>query len=102
MIELSSAQAFFWLCFGVGIFSVAAFLSWCLFEVARLLRQSNEVVEHARNVIAGIEEDFNDLKERFGTVIGNIAGMAKGASKISGMIDDFREERPKRRTRKKS
>lgn len=73
-----------------------------MFEVARLLRQSNEVVEHARNVIAGIEEDFNDLKERFGTVIGNIAGMAKGASKISGMIDDFREERPKRRTRKKS
>jgi hypothetical protein len=101
MIDLQSAQAFFWLSFGVGIFLVAAFLSWCLFEVARLIRQSNDVVFHFREVLAGIEEDMNDLKERFGAVIGNVVGMAKGASKISGFIDDFRPE-GKKRTKKKS
>jgi len=100
MIELSSAQAFFWICFGAGIFLVAAFLSWCLFEVARLIRQSNEVVMHVRDVVAGIEEDFEQLKDKFGTVIGNVAGMAKGASKISGLIDEFKPERPKKKKRK--
>ena len=102
MIDLASAQAFFWLCFGLGIFLVASFLSWCLFEVVRLLRQSNEVVEHVRNVVADIEEDFNELKEKFGTVIGNVAGVAKGASKITGLIEDLAPEKKKRKRSKKS
>ncbi|MBU2566504.1 hypothetical protein KKG46_03000 [Patescibacteria group bacterium] len=99
MIDLPSAQAFFWLCFGVGILLVASFLSWCLFEVVRLLRQSNEITLHVRDVVAGIEEDLEGLKERFGTVIGNVAGLAKGASKISGLIDEFK---PAKKTRKRT
>jgi len=102
MIDLPSAQAFFWLCLGAGIFLVAAFLSWILFEVARLVRQSNEVVLHVRDIVAGIEEDFGELKDKFGTVIGNVVGMAKGAGKISGLIDEFRPEASKKKTRKKS
>lgn len=65
-----------------------------------MIRQSNEVVSHVREVVAGIEEDFNELKDKFGTVIGNVAGMAKGASKISGLIEEFKPEKTKKRTKK--
>lgn len=102
MIELSTAQAYFWLCFGTGLFIVLALFGWVLFEIARLVRQSNDVVLHVRDILAEIEEDFANLKEKFGTVIGNVAGMAKGASKISGLIDEFKEEKPKRKRTKKS
>jgi hypothetical protein len=100
MIELSSAQAYFWLCFGTGLFIVLALMGWVLFEVARLVRQSNDVVLHVRDILAEIEEDFTNLKEKFGTVIGNFAGMAKGASKITGLIDEFKPEKKTSRKKK--
>ena len=101
MIDLQTAQAFFWLCFGTGLFIVLVLLGWVLFEVARLVRQGNDVLLHVRDLVAEIEEDFANLKAKFGTVIGNVAGMAKGASKISGFIDEFRPE-GKKKTRRKS
>ncbi|MDF1497413.1 MAG: hypothetical protein P1P90_05135 [Patescibacteria group bacterium] len=101
MIDLQTAQAFFWLCFGTGLFIVLVLLGWVLFEVARLVRQGNDVLLHVRDIVAEIEEDIANLKEKFGTVIGNVAGMAKGASKISGLMDEFRTE-GKKKTRSKS
>ncbi len=101
MIDLQTAQAFFWLCFGTGLFIVLVLLGWVLFEVARLVRQSNDVVLHVRDIVASIEEDIEELKDKFGAVIGNVVGMAKGASKISGLIDEFKPE-GKKRTKKKS
>jgi hypothetical protein len=101
MIELASAQAYFWLCFGTGLFIVLALLGWILFEVARLVRQSNDVLLHVREIVETIEEDFTDMKDKFGTVIGNFAGMAKGASKITGLIDEFKPEKTKRKAKKK-
>jgi hypothetical protein len=100
MIDLQTAQAFFWLCFGTGLFIVLVLMGWVLFEVARLVRQSNDVVLHVRDIVADIEEDFVNLKAKFGTVIGNVAGMAKGASKISGLIDEFKGETKKKIKRK--
>ena len=94
MIDLPSAQTFFWLCLGTSIFAVSAFICWVLFEVARMVRQGNEVVEHTRNVVAGIEEDFNRLKERFGIVLGDLAGMAKGVKAISALVGERDTERP--------
>jgi len=82
------------------LFIVLVLLGWVLFEVARLVRQSNDVVLHVRDIVAEIEEDFVNLKEKFGTAIGNVVGMAKGASKITGLIDEFRPE-PKRKTKRK-
>lgn len=103
-MDLQSSQAFFWLCFGVSIFGVAAFLCWVLYETARLLRQSNEIVEHARNVIAGIEQDFLDLKEKLGSVIGTLAGMVNSVKAITSFVNQEKEKttehHPKKRFNK--
>ena len=101
MIDLQTAQAFFWLCFGTGLFIGLGLLGWVLFEIARLVTQRNDVLLHIRDIVAEIEEDFANLKAKFGTVIGNVAGMAKGASKITGLIDEFRPEKNTKRAKRK-
>ncbi|GEM_PF-1384672 len=100
MIDLQTAQAFFWLCFGTGLFIVLILMGWVLFEIARLVRQSNDVVLHIRDIVAEIEEDFTHFKEKFGMIIGNVAGMAKGATKITGLLNEFRSGEKKKIKRK--
>jgi len=101
-MDLTSSQAFFWLCFAVAIFAVAAFLCWCLFEVARLLRQSNEVVEHTREVVGGIEEDVEHAREKLGGVLGNLTGIAAATKGLASFAGSMRhEEKPAAKHTKK-
>jgi len=64
-MDLASSQTFFWLCFGVAVFAVSAFLCWVLYEIARMIRQGNEVVEHTREIVSGIEEDVAQAKKNW-------------------------------------
>ncbi len=88
-MDLQSSQAFFWLCFGISIFSVSAFICWAIFEFARLLRQGNEVVEHARDVVGGIEEDVAAARSKLGGVLGNMAGIASAVKGIASVKSAF-------------
>jgi len=91
-MDLTSSQAFFWLSFAVSIFAVAAFLCWCLFEIARLLRQSNEVVEHTRDVVSGIEEDVGHAREKLGGVLGNLSGIAAATKGLASFAGSMRQD----------
>ncbi len=89
-MDLASSQTFFWLCFGVAIFAVSAFLCWVLYEVARMVRQGNEVLEHTRDIVGGIEEDVAQAKEKLGGILGSLAGVAaatKGLASLAGVAD---------------
>ncbi|OQB19413.1 MAG: hypothetical protein BWY14_00375 [Parcubacteria group bacterium ADurb.Bin192] len=89
-MDLASSQTFFWLCFGVAVFAVSAFLCWVLYEIARMIRQGNEVVEHTREIVSGIEEDVAQAKEKLGGVLGSLAGVAaatKGLASLAGASD---------------
>ncbi len=99
-MDLMSSQAFFWLCFGVAIFAVAAFICWVLFELACLLRQSNEVVEHTRDIVGGIEEDISNLRDKFGGILGTAAGLAKNAGAISSLFNRNTKCSPRKRHNK--
>lgn len=96
-MDLASSQAFFWLCFGVAIFAVAVFICWVLFELARLLRQSNEVVEHTRDIVGGIEEDISNLRDKFGGILGTAAGLAKNAGTIGALFNRGTKCNPRKR-----
>lgn len=101
-MDLTSSQAFFWLCFGVSIFAVAAFLCWAIFEFARMLRQGNEVVEHARDVVGGIEEDVAHARAKLGGVLGNMAGIASAVKGIASMKSSFGDmKKPAKKGKKK-
>lgn len=91
-MDLTSSQAFFWISFGVSIFAVSAFICWCLYEVARLLRQSNEVVEHTREVVGGIENDVNNAREKLGGVLGNLSGIAAATKGLASFAGSMRQE----------
>lgn len=95
-MDLASSQAFFWLAFGVAIFGVAAFICWCLFEVATLLRQSNEVVKHTRDVVGGIEEDVAHVREKLGNVMGSLASIAAAARGITSIADKVNSKKPRK------
>lgn len=90
IMDLVSSQTFFWLCFGVAVFSVSAFLCWVLYEVARMIRQGNEVMEHTREIVSGIEEDVAKAKEKLGGLLGSLAGVAaatRGLASLAGVTD---------------
>ena len=60
-----------------------------MFEVGRLVRQSNEIVEHLRELLFNIEQDFLEFKERFGDLLGDVAGISKGVKAISAWISNY-------------
>lgn len=89
-MDLASSQTFFWLCLGVAVFAISAFLCWVLYELARMIRQGNEVVEHTREIVSGIEEDVAQVKEKLGGALGSLAGVVaatKGLASIAGLTD---------------
>jgi len=100
-MDLASSQAFFWLAFGVALFGVAAFICWCLFEVARLLRQSNEIVEHTRDIVGGIEEDVAHAREKLGGVLGALGGIAAAVKGLSSFAHSAKESVKGPKTTKK-
>ncbi len=100
-MDLASSQAFFWLAFGVAIFGVAAFICWVLFEVARMLRQGNEVVEHTREIVGGIEEDIAHAKEKLGGVLGSLAGVAAATKGLASFANSVKESPKGPKTSKK-
>ena len=89
MIPLESSQSVFWLSASFSILFLTGFICWVLFEVARLARQGNEIVEHLRDLLFNIEQDFLEFKERFGVLLGDVAGMAKGIKAISGWMSQY-------------
>lgn len=95
-MDLASSQAFFWLAFGVALFGVAAFICWVLFEVARMIRQGNEVVEHTREIVGGIEEDIAHVKEKLGGVLGSLAGVAAATKGLASLANKVKSKKSKR------
>lgn len=101
-MDLASSQAFFWLAFGVAVFAVAAFICWVLYEVAKLLRQSNEIVEHTREVASEVEQGMRSAKERFGESFGTVVGLAKGIGAVTGFAKRHgKDSAAKKKTKKR-
>jgi hypothetical protein len=101
MPELLTSQSFFWLALGTSILAVAGFISWVLFEVARLIRQSNQIVEHGREVAEGIEKDIAGMRERFGGFFGSLLGVLKSVQTVSDFVNRKTKEKEAMRGDKK-
>lgn len=64
----------------ISLLLVSSFLCWVLFELARMLRQANDVLEDTREKIDRIETFVGEVSERVGSVsqyLGVLAGAGK-------------------------
>ncbi|MEI7512415.1 MAG: hypothetical protein WCK01_03075 [Candidatus Uhrbacteria bacterium] len=85
---------------------VTGFLCWALYETARLMRQSNEVVTEARVKIEAVEEFVDDAMEKVSSLSSYAGMLTRAGEAVLGMLhggrgDDSDEEILPRRKIKK-
>ncbi len=85
----------------ISLLLVSSFLCWVLFELARMLRQANDVLEDTREKIDRIETFVGEVSERVGSAsqyLGVLAGAGKEIfswireRKANRHEDDFERE----------
>jgi len=79
---------------------VTGFLCWLLYEAARLLHQTNELVEDTREKISAVEMMVKTVGERISNLSQYAGFLAEGTKKVMSYLD-FKEEKEKSRPKKK-
>ena len=110
-MDFSSSREVYYLVASVCLLVITIFLSWALFEVARLFRRGNHLVDEADTKLHELEASAKSLLERI-TSFTNYAGIlgegiktAMGYIKAKGDVemeemDDEEESKHKKRRRK--
>ncbi|HVM90299.1 MAG TPA: hypothetical protein VMU11_00165 [Verrucomicrobiae bacterium] len=70
---------------------VSGFLCWALYETARLMRQSNEVVTETREKITAVETFVDELVEKASSLSSYMGMLTKAGETILGMIGSARD-----------
>lgn len=85
----------------ISLLFVSGFLCWVLFELGRMLRQANDVLEDTREKIDRIETFVSDVSERIGSASQYLGVLATAGKEIFGWMrerqgkkheDDFESE----------
>ncbi len=98
-MPIETTQDLLYLILAIVAAVVAGFLSWGLYELARLLRQTNDVVTETRNRVERIESGIMGLKERFESSMGYVAMLAEGGKSLFSLLRS-REEKKETKTKK--
>ncbi len=95
----------------VSLLFVSGFLCWVLYELARMLRQTNDLLEDTREKITRVESFISDISERVGSAsqyLGILAtagkevfGWMQSRKKASLMDEDELSDEPPKRKRKR-
>ena len=93
-MTLGSTLDLLYLILAVMVAWVAFFLCWMLYEVARLLRQANEVVTDAREKMSRVERAFKHSASY-------LSALTAAAKAFMAMFN-LRQETKKKRTKKET
>lgn len=110
MLETSKDLLFIVISFCVLIFT--GFLAWCMYYLAMILKQSNEVVADVRRKLETIDTILNTIREKVALSAATLSAVAKMVTQIlnhfKGRADDEEEaveatplQRKKRSRRRK-
>ncbi len=90
---------FLYLALAIAVLWIGGFLTWCLYELGKLLHQANATVADARDKVKRIERAVMTVKEKMETLSGYAGMAAKAGKSIASMLgmDGEDEERPRRR-----
>jgi hypothetical protein len=75
----------------ISLLFVSGFLCWVLFELGRMLRQANDVLEDTREKIDRIESFVSDVSERIGSASQYLGVMATAGKEIFGWMRERKE-----------
>jgi hypothetical protein len=84
---------------------ITGFLCWALYETARLMRQSNEVVSDVREKVEAVEEFVDDAMDKVSSLSSYLGVLSSAGGKVMGMLnrgadDDDEPRRPRKKARK--
>ncbi len=101
-MNLAYSQDILYLVGAVCLIAVTGFLCWVLCEVARLIRQTNDVVEEAREKASRVEEAVIGITQKLGATSQYLGLIAEGAKQLLSIFLNREGRRSEPPTKKKS
>lgn len=99
---ISTSQELFYFVAAICIVWVSGFLCWALYEIGRLFRQGNEVVEDTREKVEAVEEAVSGAVEKLTNVSNYLNILGEGGKLLLGkMMHEGEEEEEEPRHKKK-
>ena len=92
-----SLQDLFVLFGTICIVVITFFLCWAIFEIARLVRQINQIVSGTRQQIARVEQGLEELSEKFKAVGPYLAA---ALAFIQRLLSHFKKKKAKKTAKK--
>ncbi|MDO8617910.1 MAG: hypothetical protein Q7N87_03445 [Candidatus Uhrbacteria bacterium] len=92
MFSLSSLELLYFIS-AIAIGFVAVFLCWALYEIATLVRQTNEVVSDTREKVARFERAIMMIGEKLGASAQYLGFIAEGGKQLLSYLHKRSEEK---------
>lgn len=107
-MDLSISREVYYLIAAICFLVITIFLCWALFEVARLFRRANHLVDEADTKLHEIESTIRGLLERITSFTSYAAILGEGIKSIMGYLtakageglEEIEEEHDKKKKRK--
>lgn len=82
---------------GVSVLMVAILMSWVFYQVGRMIRNTNRVIESAQNFVRSLHDGFDRLKEKSTTAAAYAGLILKGAEQFFSMVQKKQASRKKQK-----
>ncbi len=86
LLSFSSSQDLLFLVISIAVVWITAFLCWGLFEIARLLRQVNAMVEETRETVSKVDRVARALVSVAEDGVGSISVAAGTVAKLLSLF----------------
>ena len=90
---LDTTQDILFLVLSICILLLSGFLTWVLFYLGSILRQSNEMITEFRQKMEELAETIDDLKERVIASASSITFIAKEIGQIMNFVKGVKKSR---------
>jgi len=94
---LDSMQEILYLVLAICILLLSGFLTWIMFYLGSIFKQTNEMVTEFRAKIEELAETLDDLKERVVASASSLAFVAKEVGQIMSFIKGMKDSKKSRK-----
>jgi hypothetical protein len=84
----------------ICILAITGFLCWALYEIARLVRQANEVVSDTREKMGRVERMVTSIAEKIGSTSQYLGFIAEGGKQLLSFLHRREENAARKQVNK--